>query len=100
EDLHNTGSYITKFISPGPKNYTYSLYSPSTKQYHHMIKVRGITLSSDAMKKNDKNQYYRHKAFAVRAKADSDPSHGCSLSKSDEENEDIDEDAVTENNAL
>uniref|UniRef100_A0A915IIR6 Uncharacterized protein n=1 Tax=Romanomermis culicivorax TaxID=13658 RepID=A0A915IIR6_ROMCU len=35
----------------GPKNYGYKVYSPSTEQYHHVIKVQGITLSSDAMRK-------------------------------------------------
>uniref|UniRef100_A0A915ISD2 Uncharacterized protein n=1 Tax=Romanomermis culicivorax TaxID=13658 RepID=A0A915ISD2_ROMCU len=44
-------SYITKFFSGGPENYAYRLYSPSTEQYHHVIKVPGITLLSDAKQK-------------------------------------------------
>uniref|UniRef100_A0A915KV88 Uncharacterized protein n=1 Tax=Romanomermis culicivorax TaxID=13658 RepID=A0A915KV88_ROMCU len=48
---YGSASYITEFISGGPKKYPYRLYSPPTKQYHHVIKVGGITLSSDAMKK-------------------------------------------------
>uniref|UniRef100_A0A915HF12 Uncharacterized protein n=1 Tax=Romanomermis culicivorax TaxID=13658 RepID=A0A915HF12_ROMCU len=31
---HGPGSYITEFVSGGPKNYAYRLYTPSTKQYH------------------------------------------------------------------
>uniref|UniRef100_A0A915HZC3 Uncharacterized protein n=1 Tax=Romanomermis culicivorax TaxID=13658 RepID=A0A915HZC3_ROMCU len=48
---YGPGPYITEFVSGGPKNYVYRLHTPSTKQYHQVIKVRGITLSSDAMKK-------------------------------------------------
>uniref|UniRef100_A0A915IYD8 Uncharacterized protein n=1 Tax=Romanomermis culicivorax TaxID=13658 RepID=A0A915IYD8_ROMCU len=35
---HGLGSYITEFISGGLKNYAYRLYSPSTDQYHQVIK--------------------------------------------------------------
>uniref|UniRef100_A0A915JF24 Uncharacterized protein n=1 Tax=Romanomermis culicivorax TaxID=13658 RepID=A0A915JF24_ROMCU len=35
---YGPGSYITEFISGGPKNYAYRMYAPSTKQYHDAIK--------------------------------------------------------------
>uniref|UniRef100_A0A915IBX8 Uncharacterized protein n=1 Tax=Romanomermis culicivorax TaxID=13658 RepID=A0A915IBX8_ROMCU len=54
---YGLGSYITKFVSGGPKNYAYRLYSPSTDQYHHLIKIHGITLLSDAMKKSDSQEH-------------------------------------------
>lgn len=44
-------SYISEFVSGGPKNYAYRVYSSNDKKDYFVIKVRGITLSNVAIKK-------------------------------------------------
>lgn len=43
---YGPGSYIEEFVSGGPKNYAYKIYSTQDQKYHFAIKVRGFTLSS------------------------------------------------------
>ena len=38
-------SYITKFISCGPKNYGIEIYRPNTNKYDYLIKVKGLSLN-------------------------------------------------------
>ena len=47
------GSYISEFVSGGPKNYGYRVCSPTnsdnscrTKKYDNIVKIHGFTLSS------------------------------------------------------
>ena len=39
------GSYIQEFVSGGPKNYAFLVYSPSTGTRTYKCKVKGITLN-------------------------------------------------------
>jgi len=47
---YGTGSYVTEFISAGPKNYSYKVYSTNDKKIHQVIKVKGHPLDFTAMK--------------------------------------------------
>ena len=40
-------SYIDQFVSDGPKNYAFSVFSPSTGKHTTNYKVKGITLNCD-----------------------------------------------------
>ncbi|KAJ8019801.1 putative DNA polymerase [Holothuria leucospilota] len=42
---YGEGSYITEFVSGGPKNYAYKVYSPDKQSSAKVCKVRGITLN-------------------------------------------------------
>ena len=42
-----SGSYIEEFVSSGPKNYAFSVFSPSTGKRTTRCKVKGITLNYD-----------------------------------------------------
>ena len=42
-----TGSYIQEFVSVGPKNYAFSVFSPSTGKRTTRCKVKGKTLNYD-----------------------------------------------------
>ena len=42
---YGPGSYITEFSSAGPKNYSYTVYSPTTGKYHQTCKVKGFNLN-------------------------------------------------------
>lgn len=42
---YGPGSYITEFSSAGPKNYSYTVFSPTTKHYHQTCKVKGFNLN-------------------------------------------------------
>lgn len=39
-------SYITEFVSGGPKNYTYKIHSTKDNKNYFVTKVKGFTLSS------------------------------------------------------
>lgn len=41
------GSYITEFVSGGPKNYAFEVFTPSTKIKKTVCKVKGISLNYD-----------------------------------------------------
>lgn len=45
---YGTGSYITEFVSAGPKNYSYTVYSPLTDTYNQTCKVKGFCLNYEA----------------------------------------------------
>ena len=45
-----SGSYIKQFVSGGPKNYAFSVYSPLTGKRTTKCKVKGITLNYDSSK--------------------------------------------------
>ena len=40
-----SGSYIEEFVSGGPKNYAFSVFSPTTGKRTTKCKVKGITLN-------------------------------------------------------
>lgn len=42
---YGPGSYIVEFSSAGPKNYSYTVFSPSTGEYHQTCKVKGFNLN-------------------------------------------------------
>ena len=44
------GSYIEEFESGGPKNYAFSVFSPSTRKPKIKCKVKGITLNYENSK--------------------------------------------------
>ena len=45
ESDYGTGSYITRFVSGGPKNYAFEVYSPRMERTYTTMKVRGIHLN-------------------------------------------------------
>lgn len=45
EKDYGIGSYIIEFVSGGPKNYAYKVFSPTTGKTHVVVKVKGITLN-------------------------------------------------------
>ncbi len=47
---YGDGSYVTEFISAGPKNYSYKVYSTKDKKIHQLIKVKGHPLNFTAIK--------------------------------------------------
>ncbi|KAK4874279.1 hypothetical protein RN001_013639 [Aquatica leii] len=42
---YGSGSYIDEFVSGGPKNYSFKIYTPTTDTYNTVCKVKGITLN-------------------------------------------------------
>ena len=40
-----SGSYVEEFVSCGPKNYAFSVFSPATGKRTTRCKVKGITLN-------------------------------------------------------
>jgi len=47
---YGKGSYIKEFVSAGPKNYSYKIFSTKDKKLHQVIKVKGHPLDYTAMK--------------------------------------------------
>lgn len=47
---YGPGSYIIEFVSGGPKNYSYKVYSPTTNETHIVVKVKGVTLNYENSK--------------------------------------------------
>ncbi|KAG5862844.1 hypothetical protein JTB14_020294 [Gonioctena quinquepunctata] len=47
-DSYGTGSYITEFVSGSPKNYAYTVYSPTKNEYNQVCKVKGFMLNYQA----------------------------------------------------
>ncbi|KAG5871116.1 hypothetical protein JTB14_036743 [Gonioctena quinquepunctata] len=47
-DSYGAGSYITEFVSGGPKNYAYTVYSPTKNEYNQVCKVKGFMLNYQA----------------------------------------------------
>ena len=46
-EVFGSGSYIQEFVSGGPKNYAFSVFSPATGKRTTRCKVKGITLNFD-----------------------------------------------------
>lgn len=44
-ETYGPGSYIIEFVSGGPKNYSYKVYSPTKNMTITVVKVKGITLN-------------------------------------------------------
>jgi len=42
---YGPGSFISTYVSGGPKNYSYKVYSPRDGTYHSEIKVKGLNLN-------------------------------------------------------
>lgn len=42
---YGEGSFITEFVSGGPKNYAFEVFSPQTKSKHYLVKAKGFTLN-------------------------------------------------------
>lgn len=53
DELQGNGSdsYITEFVSGGPKNYAYLVRSSKDDKIHPIIKIRGFTLDHISAKK-------------------------------------------------
>lgn len=47
---YGAGSYITEFVSGGPKNYSYKVHSTQDNQEHVVCKVKGLCLNYAASK--------------------------------------------------
>ncbi|KAF4529356.1 hypothetical protein B566_EDAN017368 [Ephemera danica] len=45
-ESYGPGSYIQEFVSGGPKNYTYAVYTPGKDTLSYCIKVKGMTINS------------------------------------------------------
>ncbi|XP_030758042.1 uncharacterized protein LOC115883772 [Sitophilus oryzae] len=45
---YGEGSYIDEFVSGGPKNYAYKVYSPKSGEYSITCKVKGLSLNYNA----------------------------------------------------
>lgn len=44
-EVYGPGSYITEFISGGPKSYAYEVFTPETGAKNYVCKAKGITLN-------------------------------------------------------
>lgn len=44
-EAYGSGSYITEFVSGGPKTYAYKVYTPTKDSFHYLCKVKGLTLN-------------------------------------------------------
>lgn len=42
---YGAGAFIEEFVSGGPKNYAYRVWSPRDSKYSYCIKVRGFSLN-------------------------------------------------------
>lgn len=51
EKDYGKGSFITRFVSGGPKNYAYEIFSTKTGKTSQNCKVRGITLTANIAEK-------------------------------------------------
>ena len=61
---YGEGSYMTEFISAGPKNYSYKVFGTKDQKIHQVIKVKGHPLDYTAMKHiNARNMEIMVKAF-------------------------------------
>ncbi|KAK5650119.1 hypothetical protein RI129_001148 [Pyrocoelia pectoralis] len=49
-ECYGPGSYITEFVSGGPKNYAYLVYSPSKDTIFQVCKVKGICINHEVSK--------------------------------------------------
>jgi G:T-mismatch repair DNA endonuclease (very short patch repair protein) len=49
-EAYGPGSYITHFVSGGPKNYAFKIYSTKNKREEVVCKVKGISLNYEASK--------------------------------------------------
>lgn len=47
-EAYGPGSYITEFVSGGPKIYGYEVFTPSTNKKSYLCKVKGVTLNFSA----------------------------------------------------
>ncbi|XP_018576210.1 uncharacterized protein LOC108914802 [Anoplophora glabripennis] len=47
---YGQGSFITQFVSGGPKLYAYRVYLPEKNEYHDTIKAKGITINHKTSK--------------------------------------------------
>ncbi len=66
---YGEGSYVTEFISAGPKNYSYKIYSTKDQKIHQAIKVKGHPLDFTSMKHiNAKRMKRMVKAFVRSGK--------------------------------
>jgi hypothetical protein len=45
---YGPGSYISEFVSAGPKNYAYEVTTPGKEGKEHCVKVKGFTLDNQA----------------------------------------------------
>lgn len=50
-DCYGEGSYITEFVSGGPKNYSYNVFSTKKNAIESVCKVKGIRLNHSTNKK-------------------------------------------------
>jgi hypothetical protein len=61
---YGEGSYVTEFVSAGPKNYSYKVFGTKDKKIHQVIKVKGHPLDFTSMKHiNAKTMKKMVKAF-------------------------------------
>jgi hypothetical protein len=68
---YGEGSYITEFISAGPKNYSYKVLSTHDQKIHQVVKVKGHPLDFAAMKYiNAKTMKRMVKAFVKSGSQD------------------------------
>lgn len=49
-ECYGANSYITEFVSGGPKNYAFKVLSPNTNETHYVCKVKGISLNYENSK--------------------------------------------------
>ncbi len=47
---YGEGSYVVEFVSAGPKNYSYKVFSPRDNKIHQEIKVKGHPLDFTSIK--------------------------------------------------
>jgi len=48
---YGPGSYIVEFVSGGPKNYSFKVYSTKYDKFFYVTKIRGFSLTSTASKR-------------------------------------------------
>jgi hypothetical protein len=68
---YGQGSYITEFVSAGPKNYSYKVFGTNDQKIHQVIKVKGHPLNFTALKHvNAQTMKRMVKAFVKAGRSD------------------------------
>jgi hypothetical protein len=77
---YGAGSFISEFVSGGPKNYAFCVTTPGSPLTHYSCKVKGFTLNS---KNSEKINFSTIKEMVLKLMGDPDDTHGDDISDDD-----------------